>query len=1388
MLVAALLLFWQTWHVSRKQAQQEQATLNTKVDNLAQGIGETIEDYRLSVRLFAQGHMALLRRIAAEPGDQEATDALRTQVLKQLPNSFGVTLARPDGQVYYDDFDGYVSPRCQADIRAFAHEHKERVYIHPNPAGYHFDIMTAVQLAPGQQAIFFVSFLPSRLVEKLAMRHSHGYLLAMLNTQRPGLIEFTEQGVRHTLQRKSLFLDAAEQQAIVSRARVPHADWELVALRNLAPGQPLDAAGQIWRDGLRHLLVLLVSGLILLLLLWRTEKRGTSNARLLQRHSLDMEQNSQRLQRLQQLSSDNTLTSGSRFQRVLELGCEVFGKDSGVIARVDNGDYLVQYCVGDDPALHADSRFRLDATFARDVVTRTRAQHDDDIAHGPWHDHPARATLPALSYLGTPILLGGQVYGVLDFLGHAPSTRPTSTSELDFLQLLAQWISYELGRRQDEAALHQQHELMAAISRAQSHFIADAPASRLFTSLLKDILALTDSEFGYLGEVVTESDGTRDLHTHATAVNPDDDGPRRMLAMEALGQLQPLFEQMRPEAQLLVCNAPAAELPEHGLAHSPDALASLLVVPLKSANRLIGVLALANRPGGYATRLVERLELLLGTCGNLLTAYRAAQTLAETQRMQRAILSNISYLVIATDLEGTIIAFNPAAEAALGYGAEEVLGLQTPALFHDTQEVSARAPTLSEELGEPIKPGFEVFVAKARRGEEETRHWTYIRRDGSRFTVQLTVTAVRDESGLITGFLGVARDITEEQAMIESLRQSEARLADAQRIAHYGNWEWNIRTNEAFWSDECFRIFGHEPQSFKPDHERYLSQLHPEDRDAVEQALQTALRNGSPYRHEHRIVRPDDSVRIIQDRGEVKRDSSGQIVAMAGTLHDITELRHVERLKAEFISTVSHELRTPLTSIQGSLGLLTGGLGGELSAQASSLLEIAHNNVQRLLLLINDILDLSKIESGKLNFHFRALDIMPFIEQAIAQNQPYAEQYAVQFILEESVGQARVRADSDRLMQVMSNLLSNAAKFTRPGTNVEISVHSNGESLCISVRDHGNGIPESFHEKIFDKFSQADSSDTRRRGGTGLGLNIARSIIEAHGGRLDFDTRMGEGTTFYFELPLLAPAAANSNRPGRQPALLICEDDPQVADSLQRIIAEHGFAADIAYSAAEARTLLASRHYLAMTLDLLLPDENGIDLLKELRESPQTSDLPIIIVSAVANDARREFNGNALYILDWLDKPFEPERLLNAVDAANRQRQSNGLTRILHVEDDDDVNEIVRVMLRDKASVVHETDLHGARRRLAQEHFDLVLLDIALPDGNGLSLLDDIHQLDPSPAVIIFSALELDIDAANNINAVLIKSRTGNQQLLETILSCLPEHTGTNASVPDNPH
>ncbi|UUZ65629.1 response regulator [Polaromonas sp. P1-6] len=506
-----------------------------------------------------------------------------------------------------------------------------------------------------------------------------------------------------------------------------------------------------------------------------------------------------------------------------------------------------------------------------------------------------------------------------------------------------------------------------------------------------------------------------------------------------------------------------------------------------------------------------------------------------------------------------------------------------------------------------------------------------------------------------------------------------------------------------------------------------------------------------------------------------ENEDEGKVVGFFSLGTDVTEFKRIDRMKSEFVSTVSHELRTPLTSIRGSLGLLTGGVAGELPPMAKNLAGIASINCERLIRLINDILDSEKIESGKMRFELQSLELRPLLVQALAANEGFAGQHNVKLALDAQADAVMVNVDNDRLNQVITNLLSNAVKFSPPASCVHVKLLHNNGRVRVEVADSGPGIPEEFRKRIFQKFSQADSSDTRQKGGTGLGLNISRAIVEHMGGSMGFTTEAGVGTVFYFELPeAIALQVEDRDSASLRPLILVCEDDLDIARLINLMLEKGGFDSDMVHSAAQALQQVTRRPYAAMTVDLNLPDQDGTSLIHALRRDDRTRDLPIVVVSASAKEGELEFNTQPLAVSTWLEKPIDENLLILSLHGAIAN-MAEGKPRILHVEDDLDTQRIAAAIAQNFATFEFACTLQEARDQLASHHYDLVLLDLTLKDGSGWELLSTIEALNPAPPVVVFSASDVNMVEGQRAEAVLVKAHTSNEELIRTLQRVLDE-------------
>jgi len=352
------------------------------------------------------------------------------------------------------------------------------------------------------------------------------------------------------------------------------------------------------------------------------------------------------------------------------------------------------------------------------------------------------------------------------------------------------------------------------------------------------------------------------------------------------------------------------------------------------------------------------------------------------------------------------------------------------------------------------------------------------------------------------------------------LQRSEERFQLALESSAMGVWSWNLVDNIIQCDASIHKLFGlseHEPLN---SYKSFSRHVHDDDRDRVFQEIADVVEGHKNYETQYRVVWEDLSVHHIASRAKIIFDEHDVAVSMIGTCWDITESKRLDKLKEEFVSTVSHELRTPLTAITGALGLVASGTLGELSAKAKLALDIAYKNAQRLKLLINDLLDMDKLLEGKLEFHCEIQYVFSLIERAVIENQSYADQFHVRYVIEPINPTYKIYVQDVRFLQVMANFLSNAAKFSSAHTDVTISVSKVDDLIRISVSDKGVGLSDDAKKHMFEKFYQADSSDKRKKGGTGLGLFIAKELVERMHGHVGFTSELGVGSTFYAEFPM----------------------------------------------------------------------------------------------------------------------------------------------------------------------------------------------------------------------------------------------------------------------------
>ena len=495
-----------------------------------------------------------------------------------------------------------------------------------------------------------------------------------------------------------------------------------------------------------------------------------------------------------------------------------------------------------------------------------------------------------------------------------------------------------------------------------------------------------------------------------------------------------------------------------------------------------------------------------------------------------------------------------------------------------------------------------------------------------------------------------------------------------------------------------------------------------------------ALRGDIVRNEELEIHHPDGRVFPILASGAPLRNELGHVAGAIVAFQDIARLREVDRMKDEFVSIVSHELRTPLTSIRGSVQLVLDEANSVPDPEHRKLLQIALNYCERLVRIINDILDVSKIESGNLSLRKKAVHVADLVRQATDVVAPPARNANVTLDANVPATIRPVMVDPDRIVQALVNLLSNAVKFAPPGSTVRTTVTGTDHTITIAVADQGEGIAPENLNRLFQKFQQVDSSSSRRKGGTGLGLAITKALVEQHGGRIFVDSELHKGTRFSFTLPAatteeaasIAPVAARSDGSARMVArrVLIVDDDDDFRALMKAQLSHAGYTVLDARDAASAFQIARSTQPDVITVDLLMPGIDGWSFIDRLRQEPGLATIPIVVVSGAANAK----NDTRLPIdVSVVGKAEGDERVLREISLALAGRR--GAT-ILVAEDDEDLRGVLTASLtRNGHRVIPARDGAEALAAIERDQVDLLVLDLVMPNIDGFEVLARLKEL-----------------------------------------------------------
>ena len=753
---------------------------------------------------------------------------------------------------------------------------------------------------------------------------------------------------------------------------------------------------------------------------------------------------------------------------------------------------------------------------------------------------------------------------------------------------------------------------------------------------------------------------------------------------------------------------------------------------------------------------------------------QAEEALLKAGALQSAIFNSANFSSIATDAKGVIQIFNVGAERMLGYAAAEVMNEITPADISDPQELIARAKALSVELGTPITPGFEALVFKAARGIEDIYELTYIRKDGSRFPAVVSVTALRDAQDVIIGYLLIGTDNTARKQIEEERGKLDQRLRD-QHFYTRSLIESNIDA-----------LMATDPRGIITDVNKQTEALTGCTRDELigapfknyftdssraEAAINRVLAEGKVTNYELTARARDGKQTTVSYNATTFHDRDRRLQGVFAAARDVTELKRYEqtlhrknvelesssRMKSEFLANMSHELRTPLNAIIGFSEVLRDGLMGEMTDQQRGFIGDIFSSGNHLLSLINDILDLSKVEAGTMLLDLESMQVSSLFVNSLSIIKQKALARHIRLGIEAAEELGSFQADARKVKQIAYNLLSNAVKFTMEGGDVTLRAgrvpraevgqlsgtwagrsfpladNEFTEFLKISVTDSGIGISPEALEYLFKPFSQIDTGLARKYEGTGLGLAMVKLLAELHGGAVAVESAVGEGSRFTVWLPFRSPeegvitsvkgpgARFVEARSGARTALVV-EDDFKAADLVRVQLEAEGFKVLHAASAEAALALAAQQPLSLITLDIMLPEMDGWELLGRLKQMPALERIPVVIISIVA-DRNKGFSLGAAAVMQ---KPISRQALSESLADLGLVPLSRGQTlKALVVDDDPKAVELIAVHLRGLATTVRRAS--GGREAIdaaRQDPPDLIVLDLMMPEVNGFEVVE----------------------------------------------------------------
>ena len=694
---------------------------------------------------------------------------------------------------------------------------------------------------------------------------------------------------------------------------------------------------------------------------------------------------------------------------------------------------------------------------------------------------------------------------------------------------------------------------------------------------------------------------------------------------------------------------------------------------------ILGVMTLLSRePLQRDEPLLQAMTTLGRQIGLFAERWRTEAELMQVNARLNALLdASTQVSIMATDPSGLVTVFNPGAERMLGYSAQEMVGVSTPLLIHDPREVSAHAARLSAEFGTRIE-GFDTFVERARRGGHDVGEWTYIRKDGTRLTVLLAVTAVFDPEGRINGFLGIATDLTDRQRAERNLRESEGRFRRLVEANILGVVFGDIKGNITEANDAFLEMVGYTREQMDAGRLPWDALIPSASVGLLQRCRAELKRRGSCALFEMECQRADGQslpvllgVALLDERRPA--EPGAPVVAFCLDLSErkrledqlrkhASELGEADARKNEFLAMLGHELRNPLAPIRNAVKIMRQ-RGSEDHALCWAR-DVIDHQTRQMAQLVDDLLEISRVTRGKVRLQQEVVAVATIIAYAVETSRPIIDANRHRLSIALPPETILVNADAVRMAQVLSNLLNNAAKYTETGGHIRLAVKVEEELVAFRVSDNGIGIAPEMLSSVFDLFTQVDHSLDRSNGGLGLGLTVVRSLVEMHGGRVQAASEgLGKGSEFMVCLPIwkaeevmaadpppVVSSPSVEPRPNMSPAprgrkVLVVDDNVTSAHSLELLLTLEGHEVQVVHDGPSVLHAVNHHHHEIVLMDIGLPGMSGYDVARQLRQQPELGDLFIVAVTGYAEDEARRLSREAGFD-HHLVKPVDPDAIL----------------------------------------------------------------------------------------------------------------------------------------------